>query len=270
MARPIKKGLDYFPLDVDIDHNDKVALIEAEFGMTGFAVVVKLYMKIYDAGYFYEWSDKEKLLFSNRVKMTVEEVQAIVERCIHWELFDNGMFKKYGILTSSGIQERFIEATTRRKRVDFIRDYACNGVNVDIYPNLCAVNVDINGVNVDIKYTKERKGKESKLKESKEYKSDSTEYRLALLLYGNILSIHSSFKKPCLQKWAKDVDLMLRIDKRTPAEIEDLLEWVRTNTFWSKNILSISKLRVQFDRLKMETKNGIIPKATGSKYANIG
>ena len=42
MARPIKSGLDYFPLDVDIDQDDKVAIIEAEHGMLGFGIVIKL------------------------------------------------------------------------------------------------------------------------------------------------------------------------------------------------------------------------------------
>ena len=28
MARPQKNGLDYFPLDVDMDQDDKIALIE--------------------------------------------------------------------------------------------------------------------------------------------------------------------------------------------------------------------------------------------------
>ena len=40
-----KSGLEYFPLDVVLD--DKFELIEAEFGLTGFAVIVKLFQKIY-------------------------------------------------------------------------------------------------------------------------------------------------------------------------------------------------------------------------------
>ena len=43
MARPQKEGLDYFPFDVDMDQDDKVALIEAKHGITGFGVVVKLF-----------------------------------------------------------------------------------------------------------------------------------------------------------------------------------------------------------------------------------
>ena len=42
MARPTKAGLDYFELDCHMD--EKVELIEAEFGLKGFAVIVKLYL----------------------------------------------------------------------------------------------------------------------------------------------------------------------------------------------------------------------------------
>ena len=45
MARPVKEGLEYFPLDCDIDQDDKVALIEAQHGIKGFGVVIKLLMK---------------------------------------------------------------------------------------------------------------------------------------------------------------------------------------------------------------------------------
>ena len=45
MARPVKEGLDYFELDCHME--EKVRLIQAEFGLKGFAIVVKLYQKIY-------------------------------------------------------------------------------------------------------------------------------------------------------------------------------------------------------------------------------
>ena len=52
MPRPQKAGVEYFPLDVEND--DKLALIEADFGLTGFAVIVKLYQRIYKLGYYCE------------------------------------------------------------------------------------------------------------------------------------------------------------------------------------------------------------------------
>ena len=51
MARPMKDGVDYFPLDVNVDK--KFRLVEAKFGIVGFGVIVKLFQLIYaENGYF--------------------------------------------------------------------------------------------------------------------------------------------------------------------------------------------------------------------------
>ena len=61
-GRPNKAGLDYFELDCHM--NDKVRLIQAEYGLKGFAVVVKLYQTIYgQKGYYCEWNNDILLLF---------------------------------------------------------------------------------------------------------------------------------------------------------------------------------------------------------------
>ena len=48
MARPSKIGLDYFPLDVTVE--DSIELLEAECGLSGFAILIKLWQKIYSQG----------------------------------------------------------------------------------------------------------------------------------------------------------------------------------------------------------------------------
>ena len=48
MARPIKTGLDYFPMDVDTD--EKFELIEAKHEIVGFGIVIKLFQRIYKSG----------------------------------------------------------------------------------------------------------------------------------------------------------------------------------------------------------------------------
>lgn len=74
----IFEGLDYFSLDTDIDQDDKVAIIEAQHGMLGFGVVIKLLMKIYSEGYYYDWTEKEQILFSKRVNANIN-LQSKVE-----------------------------------------------------------------------------------------------------------------------------------------------------------------------------------------------
>lgn len=167
MARPQKIGLDYFPLDVDIDQDDKIQLIEARFGITGFGIIIKLFMKIYKEGYFYEWTEKEQLLFSKRINVDINLVNDVINECIKWDLFDSNIYEKYKILTSKGIQRRYLEATGRRKQVEIIKEYCL--IDVSKYSNV--VFVSINGVNVDINTNSNKVndniGTQSKVKESK-------------------------------------------------------------------------------------------------------
>ena len=88
MARPIKEGLDYFPLNVDIDQDDKIAIVEAEHGMIGFGIIIKILMKIYSESYYYEWTEKQQILFSRRVNVDINEVNEVINSCVKWGLFD--------------------------------------------------------------------------------------------------------------------------------------------------------------------------------------
>lgn len=60
------------------------------------------------------------------------------------------------------------------------------------------------------------------------------------------------FKKPNLEKWAKDFELLLRIDKAESSIIRKVMNWAVNDSFWRANILSSSKLRKQFLTLKLQ------------------
>lgn len=123
MARPLQTGLNYFPLDVTFDQDDKISLIESGYGIEGFTVIVKLLMKIYSEGYSYHWGEKEVKLFSRRTGVAGSTVTDIVEAGLHWGLFSLPLFNDYGILTSRGIQKRYFEAASRRKDVPVILEH---------------------------------------------------------------------------------------------------------------------------------------------------
>lgn len=193
MARPLKQGLDYFPLNVNL--NDDFALIEAEFGLTGFAVIVKLFQKIYgERGYYCEWTKEVALLFSRKVGLGDNVVSEIVGASLRRGIFDMNMFEKYQILTSKGIQKRYFEAAGRRKQIEIKSEYllvrrAHQAQNV----NNNSVNVDINSVNVcnnsQIKGNKIKLNK-SKVKESVRSPSQN-EIEEVILTYERIRKIRT-------------------------------------------------------------------------------
>lgn len=176
MARPRKQGLDYFPLDVDIDQDDKIQLVEAVHGPVGFAIVIKLLMRIYKDGYYSKWTETEQLLFSKRVNVDINLVNVCINDCVKWDFFDTEVFETHGVLTSNGIQKRFLEAVGRRQKVEMVSEYLLlDDEDINVYKNLTtrSINVHINLINDDInpqsiaKHSIEKNSKEQHTTESK-------------------------------------------------------------------------------------------------------
>lgn len=92
-----------------------------------------------------------------------------------------------------------------------------------------------------------------KRKKEKRYTLTSKEFQLSDLLLNLILARRDSFKRPDLQKWAVDIDKLIK-SEASPQEIEKVIIWCQQDEFWQNNILSTSKLRKQYDQLclKME------------------
>lgn len=157
----MKCGIDFFPLDTYLD--EKFDLIEAEFGLTGFGVVVKLFQKIYgQQGYYVEFTREVAFLFAKNIGLGGNVVLEIVKAAINRGIFDRTLYEKYQILTSEGIQKRYFSIVSRRKNVTVRGDYLLLNVrNFAQNVNISCENVCRNGENVDI-------SQQSKVKESKE------------------------------------------------------------------------------------------------------
>jgi hypothetical protein len=85
---------------------------------------------------------------------------------------------------------------------------------------------------------------------------DDPAMTLARRLSGRILAHKPDARVPRataqLQKWAADVDRMLRLDKRAPPQIEAVIDWCQAEPFWAGVILSAASLREKLDRLQMQ------------------
>jgi hypothetical protein len=170
MSRPEKIGLDYFPFDIDFFEDEKIEAISGEFGIKGEIATIKLLCSVYRNGYFVQWNDMLKMKISKHSPgISHELLEQIVNRLVKWGFFNENLFNSDKILTSKGIQNRFFQASKRRK------------TNEDL-PYLL-VNVCNNRVNVYNMYTKtelmytktpQSKVKESKVKESKEENKEKT------------------------------------------------------------------------------------------------
>ena len=142
-----KTGIDSFLLDCHT--NDNISEIEADYGVKGFAVVVRLWQKIYSGeGYYCEWTERSPLLFltnwfGGNSGVTSNFIMDIVERCLKNGIFHAGMYEKYSILTSARIQEQYFDVVKRRERIFVKKEYLL--VSVDkikgiVYEKINSVN----------------------------------------------------------------------------------------------------------------------------------
>lgn len=162
-----KKGLDYFPFDVDFFQDEKIQFVSARFGMKGEAVTLRLLCKIYRQGYYLNWNEDIALLFAKSVGDGCQHslVNDVVNELLKRGFFHEGIFKRFAILTSKGIQRRYFEAASRRKNVEYDPRFLL--VNLSKFKNVVSLhqNADIQDENVDI--LKQSKVEERKVKKSK-------------------------------------------------------------------------------------------------------
>jgi hypothetical protein len=167
MARPNKTGIDYFPFDVDFFLNDKLQLIEGEFGMKGGYIAIRLLCKIYKNGYFYQWGADECLLFAKNMGIegaSASNVDEVVRGLLKRGFFDETVFKSFGVLTSQGIQRRYVQATAERKDVEINEDYWL----IDLPKNVPEIiNRPTNGVNRPINPINRSESTQSKVNKTK-------------------------------------------------------------------------------------------------------
>lgn len=203
MARPTKQGVDYFPLDVHLDN--KFKFIEIKYGLKGFGVVVKMMQNIYSQGYWAAWGEDEQLLFASEIKVDFGEIEQITEECIKRDIFDKGLFEKFGILTSQGIQKRYKEIVRRRKDVNLTVDYLLIdgnfGVNDDINPTLSKH---------DAGKSTQSKGKESKVNKTKG-NNEPAAVENPFKFYQENFGVLSSFMGEDIGQWIDDLNEALVI-----------------------------------------------------------
>ncbi|WP_191363460.1 hypothetical protein [Limosilactobacillus oris] len=81
--------------------------------------------------------------------------------------------------------------------------------------------------------------------------------KLALYLFAKIKQNnpeHKSLTDSQKQKWADSIRLMIERDKRTPQQINNMIDWCQADDFWKQNILSTAKLRKQYDTMRPKAK----------------
>lgn len=181
MARPPENSLKYYNRDTKDD--DNLLYVEAVHHLIGYAIVDKLWKHIYGCpgGYYCEWSEINQRLFCKNNGITIEKLFEILNTCFEneIELFSREMYEKHKILTSSGVQKRWLRIVKEagRKYCHIKEEYRIIDIDAPettppaiLLPTLPPDNTTaaiVSPLIIPLETT-QSKVKESKVKESKE------------------------------------------------------------------------------------------------------
>ena len=181
MARPRKDGLDYFPLDVNFLSDLKIKKIIRAYGAQSVAVVMSVLTTIYrDNGYFATYDDDLIFIIADELKLEDSYVKDVIEKLIEVDFLNKEQKEKNNILTSIGIQERYLKVCERRVKKKLNATYNLINDSPDELPQtestddggLCIQKPHSMGVNDD-KSTQSKVNK-SKVNKSKEKVNKTT------------------------------------------------------------------------------------------------
>lgn len=259
MARQSKNTVDYFPHNV---HSGKTMfIVEGKFGNDGYAFWFKvLEMLGSNENHYVDCRDTDNWEFllaktkvsndlANEILLTLSNLNAI-----------NSELWAQKIIYSENFIANISDAYNRRNS---------NCMQLKDICKYLKVKCKHKSRSVKSSDTEIPKVKESIVKDSKE----NTASGLSCYLLIKIWDRKPDYKLPKLTEWVKDMDLILRVDKRPPEIVRKIIDWCQQDNFWQSNILSVSKLRKQFDQLELksnaeqnrgtQSNNGTYPKTGG-------
>lgn len=183
MARPVKKGISYFPLDVDFLKDIKVRKVMRACGSSAPTILVCLLGNIYgDEGYYMLWDEDIRFLVADDVGTSEALVEEVVIKAIQVGIFNKKLFDNYKILTSHGIQERYKRAAYQKSDSKISEQYDLldvsstdNGVN--------HIGNEVNHVESTQSILKETKVNKTKVDKSAENDSAESDFGKLWSLY---------------------------------------------------------------------------------------
>lgn len=100
-------------------------------------------------------------------------------------------------------------------------------------------------------------GREGREEKPKPYSPEA--FRLSGVLADLILQnnpsntrLNNGKREATVKRWAVDIDKLIRIDGKTAGEIERVIRWCQSDSFWKLIILSGAKLREKWDQLTVK------------------
>lgn len=184
MARPLKDGVDYWNKDGNFYSDKKIRLLRSEFGAMGMYALDYILCEIYRNDGYYATVDKDwyRLVSDGAVcGGSANFIEELIKGCVRRSFFDKRVFDMFGVITSRGIQKRYIRMVSKRKEIRMIEEFFLldleNGIEVpdDIRGKIVlkCVSDGKNSVSYTESPVNDVRNTQSKVKQSKVKQSSS-------------------------------------------------------------------------------------------------
>lgn len=115
MAR--KAGLEYYPRAVDMLSDDKIfefmmiagdGADRSDAAYAALGRLDELYAQIYTENYYIVLDDRKRARLAHHLGLSRDAFDSFVDMCVGCDLFDKGFYESASVLTSRGLQERYL------------------------------------------------------------------------------------------------------------------------------------------------------------------
>jgi hypothetical protein len=255
----MKNDLPFFSHDNNARNHPKMKALIAEYGYEGYGRFWALNEKIAEtSGAFINISKKiNRLALANELNFDGNELDKFLEFLSDPEI--DLINIKDNKITTDRISESYKAVINKREKQ---RKNKQSIDNEEIDSDFNKINSDNEEIDSDFNTEENRIEENKKEKNNNGSAEPPASFSQALELSTLILTSHrkefpdylsgktkSEIEKK-LEGWAKDIELLIRRDKKDPEIIRQVILWVKKpGNFWFQNIESGAKLRKQFERL---------------------
>jgi hypothetical protein len=185
-GRPPKEGIDWFPLQTTLDtkfafvisrvrhdyRNEEQPFIYAEAARN---IILRMYQQIYnEKGWYYPWDEDHMLLWIEEKRLGYDFTTYTIDLALDHGIFHEKIYQQYRVLTSKGLQERYLNATYKRKHVILFKELVLTDnldrqniiiKSVSDNNNQDEINFSLEEIEESKKQPKQTKPERSKIKE---------------------------------------------------------------------------------------------------------
>ncbi len=224
MGRLAKKGLEYFPMDIDMFQDIRIRKLIKYQGGAAVSVYTLLLCLIYKDGYYMRWDNELPFIMSELSGLEENHISEVIKCCLSIGLFDKNLYDKEKILTSRSIQQRYCNIKRLNKRLTRIDEYKL----IDTPPSSSAKKT---GTNIEKTSKKKLPPKDTNAQYLRNFFSEERSKSL-LTLCKNL-----GFRKCDLTKLRQIADEII-----SEWELADLTHTDFSD--WSRHLISTMKIKV--------------------------